>query len=55
MKVKDFKTYLDFYKDEQEVNFKLPSGLEWAVDENKMTSHNVKDLEKRENCSIYLK
>jgi hypothetical protein len=55
MTVKDFKTYLEFYKDEQEVVFKLPSGQSWVIDEAQMLAHNLKDQEKREECKLYLK
>lgn len=55
MTVKEFKAYLEFYKDEQEVIFKLPSGQAWNIDEQLMFSHNLKDQEKREECKLYLK
>ena len=55
MTVKELKAYLDFYKDEQEVNFKLPSGQNWEIDNDRMVSHGVKDQEKREHCNIYLR
>ena len=55
MTVKEFKTYLEFYKDEQEVVFKLPSGQSWEVDLKLMSMHNLKEMTDRKNCNVYLK
>ena len=55
MKVKDFKAYLNFYNDEKEVKFILPSGQPWEIDGNMQSAHNLKDQEKREDCKIFLK